>query len=97
MHIRCLIYIWNKFIIYSYRLYYREVEEKNSIISSLEDRLREETAAATQDAIQKADANLRTERDRREKAEIALANLQKNLQNMEMQHSEYISFHILYY
>lgn len=71
-------------------MYNRDIEEKNSVISNLEDRLREETAAATQDAIQKADANLRAERDRREKAEIALANLQMNLQKMEMQHSEYI-------
>lgn len=66
----------------------REIEEKNSVISNLEDRLREETAAATQDAIQKADTNLRAERDRREKAEIALANLQMSLQKIEMQHSE---------
>ncbi len=67
----------------------REIEEKNEKIAKLERRLEEETSLVNQEAIQKSEMDLRAERERREKLESSLANLQFSLQSTEMQYSEY--------
>lgn len=77
--------------------FYRELEEKHENISHLKCRLFEETSLATQDILQKAEVDLRVERDLREKLEYSLNNLQITLQTIEVQHSEFVTYILLFF
>lgn len=68
--------------------FYREIKEKDEKLSSLERSLEEAVSLANRELVQKAEMELKSERDRREQLESSLASLQLSLQTKEMQYSE---------